>query len=106
MTQCVFARQVWCRCFAKAGVDPNLNPLHHDFLQPWWMNARKHVSSTDKKGFDALVMLICRTLWKQRNARVFHSGAICNELETVTLVFQELQLWKLAGVVGVQRFCE
>ncbi|XP_044336124.1 ethylene-responsive transcription factor WRI1-like [Triticum aestivum] len=69
------------QCFAKAGVDPNLSPLHHDLLQQWWMHARKQASSEDKKGFDAFVMLICQTLWKQRNARVFQSGCYKTEEE-------------------------
>ena len=106
MIQCVFARQVWFKCFSKVGITPSLIPMQHDRLHKWWMSTRKQISRVDKKGFDAFVMLICWTLWKRRIARVFQSGVICDEYATVNLIFQELHLWMLAGMAGVQRFCE
>ena len=97
---------MWFRCFSMVGVNSDLTPMHHDRLNQWWLRSRKQFSRVDRKGFDAFVMLICWTLWKQRYARVFQSGPILDGHATANLIFQELHLWRLSGVVGVQRFCE
>ena len=68
----------------------------------WWLDARKRFLKHSPKGFDSFVMLICWTLWKQRNARVFGSGQIKNEQDTVDMIFDELRMWATAGAFGEQ----
>ena len=64
-----------------------LIPLQQDRRQQWWMSRHKQISKADKKGFDSFVMLICWTLWKQRNARVFQLGVIAMSMLWLILFF-------------------
>jgi hypothetical protein len=55
----------------------------------------------DKKNFDAMVALVARSLWKQRNARVFDN--VRRQLSTEQLVeaiVDEFNLWELARLGG------
>ena len=63
---------------------------------------RRRVPKPQRKGFDSLVLLTVWMLWKERNSRVFQRSA-----ESVTSVCRkfadEIELWKLSGVVGLVR---
>ena len=100
LLQCVFSRQVWVRCIDRMGLMADLCPSYDSSLVQWWTEARKRIHKQTRKGFDTFVMLICWTLWKQRNARVFGSSQIKNEWETVDLIFDDLRTWATAGAFG------
>lgn len=70
-SHCVLSRQVWDYCFRRARTDVTLTPDQNDRLQTWWTTARKRIPKMRRKGFDSLVTLVCRNLWKLRNGRVF-----------------------------------
>ena len=107
LQQCVFSRQVWFRCIARMGLRIELCPANDSRLVQWWTEARKHIHKQTRKGFDTFVMLICWTLWKQRNARVFrNTNDVRDARGTMEIIFQELKLWELAGGSGVSTFCE
>ncbi|KAM3364678.1 hypothetical protein ACQJBY_014814 [Aegilops geniculata] len=82
------------------GLRTELCPTYESRLVQWWTEARKRIHKQTRKGFDTFVMLICWTLWKQRNARVFGSRQIKNEWETVDLIFDDLRTWATAGAFG------
>jgi hypothetical protein len=52
------------------------------------------------KGIQSLLILVCWSLWRERNARVFND----REKNTSTLVFKisdEARLWVRAGAKGL-----
>ncbi|VAH15230.1 unnamed protein product [Triticum turgidum subsp. durum] len=79
-----------------------LCPTNDSRLVQWWSEARKRIHKKTRKGFYTFVMLICWTLWKQRNARVFGMGQIKNEWDTVDMIFDDLRNWATAGALGGQ----
>jgi hypothetical protein len=59
---------------------PIAAPNAEDQLDPWWLEARSSLDRRNKNRFDAWVMLICWSIWNQRNARVFGNlNKQCNE---------------------------
>jgi hypothetical protein len=65
--------------------------------EEWWSKSRKRVFKPDKRKFDAMVALVARSLWKQRNARVFDN--VRRQLSTEQLVEaieEEFKRWELA----------
>ena len=97
MLQCVYSRQVWFQCFRWAKIDMRMMPFATDVLQEWWPTAWKRIPKGHRKGFDSLVLLICWSIWKQRNGRGFGGQGISNEEELSTKIYQELRLWLVAG---------
>jgi hypothetical protein len=70
-------------------------------LAQWWSAARARVRTSDRRKFDALIILVARTLWKQRNARVF--GNVQQQWSTeriVDSIQDEFRLWVLAFAGG------
>jgi hypothetical protein len=64
--------------------------------EEWWSESRKECLNRIKK-IDAMVALVARSLWKQRNARVFDN--VRRQLSTEQLVEaieEEFKLWELA----------
>ena len=106
LLQCVFSRQVWFTCILRMGLPTELCPTYDSGLAHWWSDTRKRFLKHARKEFDSFVMLICWTLWKQRNARVFGSGQIKSEQGTVDTIFDELRMWATAGAFGEQCMLE
>ena len=102
LMQCVFARQVWHLCFMETETNLSLMPTGQDPLQEWWNSARKRATKAQRKDFDAMVMLVCWCIWKQRNERVFGTNDICNERGTFEVTMRERHLWAIARRGGVQ----
>lgn len=47
-------------------------PETTDTFAGWWLRARASFRGKDRRGFDSMVIQTAWSLWKQRNARVFH----------------------------------
>lgn len=100
-TQCVYARETWHKCLAALNIQIAA-PTTNDCLEEWWSTARQPLPKTLRKGFDSVVILISWSLWKQRNARMFHNGeqqhsVIC----LVSKIIDELWDWNVAGMVSL-----
>jgi hypothetical protein len=48
-----------------------VTPIVTDTLEEWWLNTRSNLNKGTKKKLDTWVLLICWSIWKQRNARAF-----------------------------------
>jgi hypothetical protein len=63
------------------------------------MRSRARVRSSERKTFDARVMLTCWSLWKQRNARVFANARLqCPAGELIRRIQEEFAQWAVARV--------
>jgi hypothetical protein len=107
---CVVAREVWFRCFSLVGIQIDV-PDGTENLEVWWLKARKKFRHKERRLFDSLVMAVCWSLWKQRNAYVFNN--VMQQLSVVDLahrIVDEFNSWVAvrAGVgvgVGLGRKC-
>lgn len=104
--QCVYACEVWYRCFEQIQVNINL-PTETDILVEWWMRCRTGFARHDKRGFDTLIIATIWNLWKQRNAHVFNrNDEIRPPASLAQKILEEVKLWRDAGVGvgGLLRF--
>uniref|UniRef100_A0A0D9ZNJ8 Uncharacterized protein n=1 Tax=Oryza glumipatula TaxID=40148 RepID=A0A0D9ZNJ8_9ORYZ len=62
----------------------------------WWCEARKSVHKTDRKTFDAGVILVTWLVWKERNAQVF-DGKATSAVHLCATIADEWETWKAAG---------
>jgi hypothetical protein len=68
LLQCRFARVIW---FSVAV--PRLRypfPAGDSVLGEWWSFSRQRLRAKDCSAFNSLILLVTRSLWMQRNARV------------------------------------
>jgi hypothetical protein len=76
-------------------------PEDGDTLERWWSVSRARVCTTNRRKFDTLVILAARSLWKQRNARVFANVSQQTDTEQIIAkVKEELSLWMFAKFGG------
>jgi hypothetical protein len=76
-------------------------PEEGDTLERWWSVSRARVGNTNRRKFDTLVILVARSLWKQRNARVFAN--VSQQMGTeqiIAKVKEEFSLWMFAKFGG------
>jgi hypothetical protein len=102
-TQCVHARQVWFSCFTDLGITAS-PPTVTCTLEDWWLRERGAYTAKLRKNFDALVILGCWRLWKNRNAWVFNDQDRQFSVTTLArLIRDEFSSWTLGrrGVTGV-----
>jgi hypothetical protein len=65
----------------------------------WWLAARKRIPKAHRKAFDSLVLLVCHSIWLQRNAKVFR-GEVVNAGSIFKVVTQGIEQWCLAGIMS------
>jgi hypothetical protein len=68
--QCSFARQVWYNTLLQYrlhGFTPNRNSV----TALWWTDLSEAVPRKKRKEINALVILVARSIWLERNSRVF-----------------------------------
>jgi hypothetical protein len=75
LLSCVFSREVWFRTLRSAGIS-SCTPSTSSTMPDWWITQRKRIDKVHHKGFDSLVVLTCRLLWKERNAWVFSNKSM------------------------------
>lgn len=96
---CVISPEVWDRLLSRLGLMA-LVPHGDIDIFLWWSWARRRVPCASRKGFDSLVMLICWTHWKERNARTFRNEA-SSARELSLQIIQEAALWVWAGFASL-----
>ncbi|KAM0858778.1 hypothetical protein ACQ4PT_047617 [Festuca glaucescens] len=87
---CPFAQAVWFNLLRPDGF-LRLMPGRGDRLRFWWPNATKRV--TAKLDFNSLCLLIIRSIWLERNARIFE-GRACLASVLSDRIQSEWREWK------------
>jgi hypothetical protein len=91
---------VWFRCIQESGLNIEQPQMDSKFGD-WWNRARAVVPMRSRRKFDALIILISRTLWKQRNARVFGNTPLqWGTEQIVECIIEEFKLWEIAYAGG------
>ncbi|KAM0921177.1 hypothetical protein ACQ4PT_007069 [Festuca glaucescens] len=70
LLQCRYARAIWFR-FLQRRQWEHLAPLADSAIVDWWPDAEQRLQAKDRKSFNSMVLLVSRSIWLQRNARVF-----------------------------------
>lgn len=60
---CVFSQECWFKLLRFSG-SQGLTPTQEEKLIDWWLQSRKRIARALKKGFDSMVVLTARTIWK------------------------------------------
>jgi hypothetical protein len=104
MAACVYSRQVWFGCLQR--LELNLDtPQVAEPWQDWWLRVRAAFRTKERRGFDALVILVSWRLWRQRNARCFQN--VNKQYSVHGLIEQILEDWRQwhrAGLGGSNTF--
>lgn len=72
---CVISMEIWLRVLHPLGLSAMLPDLE-DELGQWWLRCRSMLGKGLRPGFDALVLLVCWTVWKERNCCTFRGEAL------------------------------
>jgi hypothetical protein len=73
LLNCVVARDIWFRVFSLVGVQLDV-PDGNDNLEAWWLKGRKKYKGKERRMLDTLIMAVCWSLWKHRNAFAFNNA--------------------------------
>ncbi|WVZ53275.1 LOW QUALITY PROTEIN: hypothetical protein U9M48_004243 [Paspalum notatum var. saurae] len=93
---CCFTREVWFRIFAVLNWSRIVPSGQISFIDRW-LQSRKDLPKSIKRGFDSLTLLVTWTVWKERNERVFRHRARMPGV-VVDKIKEEALRWVLAGV--------
>jgi hypothetical protein len=89
--QCTFAASVWTGASQQLGFAiPSPSP--QSVLSKWWLDAVANLSKADAKVANSFVMLTIRSLWLERNARVFENSP-SPASRVIDVVLADWALW-------------
>ncbi|PUZ56628.1 hypothetical protein GQ55_5G341000 [Panicum hallii var. hallii] len=71
-----------------------LTRSQEDELLVWWLQSRKRLAKSMRRGFDILIMLTVWKIWRERNNRVFNGVALQAE-DVILEVSAEGRCWIL-----------
>jgi hypothetical protein len=69
---CVVAREVWFCCFSLVGIRMDVLDGNEN-LEVWRLKERKKFRGKERRHFGTLIMAVCWSLWKHRNAFIFNN---------------------------------
>ncbi|WVZ69203.1 hypothetical protein U9M48_018027 [Paspalum notatum var. saurae] len=101
LLHCSFSKHVWFLALQKLAWH-SLLPDPGVSLMEWWCSVRGKVVVEQRSGFDAVILLVVWTLWKERNARVF-DGKCSSPHDVLSKLLSEARLWDLAGFQAFSR---
>jgi hypothetical protein len=89
--RCPFARAVWTGVITRLHL-PQICPSDTAVLEEWWPAATARFFANDRKAANSLIMLVLRTLWLERNARVFEQTSTSAQT-TLSMLLGEWNAW-------------
>jgi hypothetical protein len=104
MAACVYTRQVWFGCLQRLELDLD-TPQVAEPWQDWWLRVRAVIRTRERRGFDALVILVSWILWRQRNARCFQNVNKQYSVQgLIEQILKDWRQWQRAGLGGSNTF--
>jgi hypothetical protein len=67
---CGFARGIWAGLVGRLHL-PDITPTAVLGIYDWWLQASRKFCARERKEANSVIMLVMRSLWLERNARVF-----------------------------------
>ena len=98
MIHCVFTREIWFMTLQQFGLQ-GFTPTTDDDVAQWWVTLAAAVPKKVRKALNGLVILTARSIWLERNNRVFDRVA-STAMTVCTRIRQEFELWIAAGLCG------
>ena len=102
MLQCPFSAQIWDLVQAKLQITLNPGPVDADDFSQWWLKQVISRTNNAARSLNAVITLVCWSIWKERNARTFNN--ICSSTAVVfSKIVNEPATWHQAGrtIIGV-----
>jgi hypothetical protein len=86
-----FATTIWTGAIMRLGL-PNIVPSDHAELGEWWPLAVNRFAASDRRTANSFILLVVRTLWITRNARVFNRKCTSAQV-SLRLILDEWKAW-------------
>jgi hypothetical protein len=96
--QCSYAREIWYTILLKCRLH-RFTPTASASIITWWTQICNAIPKRQKKEINALILLVARCLWLERNSRVFDKFATM-PVEVCRKIWVEFDLWKKANLCG------
>jgi hypothetical protein len=97
-TQCSFSRQIWYEVLLGFRLH-RFTPTVEDDFALWWNKIAMVVPQKQRKELNALVLLVTRAIWLERNSRVFDKFATM-PVEVCRKIKEKFAQWKRARLCG------
>jgi hypothetical protein len=92
--QCSFSHHIWFELLAPYNLQ-HLVPSTDSTVATWWQALAEAVPERGRKELNTFVVLVARSLWLERNARVFDRAAVM-PAELCRRIKEEFKLWASA----------
>jgi hypothetical protein len=89
--ECPYAQAFWTGAVTRHNL-PDIVPSENAAIREWWPAAIARFAATDRKTAKSFIMLVMRTLWLKRNARVFERSPTTAQV-TLRLMLDEWHAW-------------
>ncbi|KAM0876764.1 hypothetical protein ACQ4PT_035948 [Festuca glaucescens] len=88
---CSYAQVLWAGLVTTLHL-PNIVPVTNIGINDWWLQATARFYNVGRRAANSLVMLALRSLWIERNARVFE-GKLTLVAATLSVLLDEWRAW-------------
>ncbi|CAM0952359.1 unnamed protein product [Alopecurus aequalis] len=95
LVTCSFSRQIWFQVLLSLG-RPKLAPSASSSLLEWWPMVVEGWTSLQSPKIKALALLVLRSIWLERNNRVF-KGKVRAVRVLLDSLMEEADKWKVVG---------
>jgi hypothetical protein len=89
--RCPFTLAIWTGVVARLRL-PNIVTSENAEIGEWWPAVVERFIVADRRTANSFIMLVMRTLWLERNARVFERSPTTAQ-STLRLMLEEWGLW-------------
>jgi hypothetical protein len=93
---CPYATAIWAGAAARLGL-PNIVPSEQAEIGEWWPEATTRFAPPDRRTTNSFIMLVMRTLWLERNTRVFNRKATTTQT-LLRLLLDEWKAWMICRI--------